>query len=397
LSGFSLPDQIRRTRKLMSPEADLIVSCCRQFLRTQRSYELCNAPGGISWDTAVNISDLHSVMPLLYSTLKQAGHTEIPETLHANFQANARRNLTLSSELLKIVALMDAQGITAIPLKGPMLAVQVYGNLGLRAFSDLDLLIRPADVPRATDVLLGNGYSMDWGLHSSTESAWLKVKEQQLSFVDSGGSVLVDLHWGLLPDYCASVSDLETVWSRKQAIMFGGQLVPTLAPEDLLVYLCAHGGKHLWERLGWICDIAALIQARPDMNWRLALDTATRHDARRVVLVGFQLVNQMFGVQLPDEAIRWMRADPVSASLARDIRARLFLDPLARQSSLEACRLNLRMIEGLANKIRYFAGIVITPGEAEWRLLRLPSWLYPLYYPFRMARIAAKYAWSGKH
>jgi len=387
----------RNAKPPVSAEASLIISCCRDFLRTRSLHNLPDAASGINWDTAIHLADIHSVTPILFSSLKQRAEKEkIPDPLHACFQANARKNLTLASELLKILALLQAEGVTAIPLKGPMLAVQVYGNLCLRAFSDLDLLIRPVDVPRARDVLLSNGYSTNWALPSSADSAWLKIKEQQLSFVQANESVLVDLHWGLLPDYCGGALDLESVWSRKQAIPFGGQVVPTLSPEDLLVYLCAHGGKHLWARLGWICDIAALIEARRDMNWTVALATAKRHEARRVVRVGLQLVSQMFGTQLPDEVVRWMRGDAGTASLARDIENRLFPDPRPHQSSWEACRLNLRMMQGLANKIRYFAGIVITPGEAEWRILRLPSWLYPLYYPFRMARMVARFAWFGR-
>jgi Uncharacterised nucleotidyltransferase len=380
----------------MSPEASLIVSCCRQFLGTQSSQRLSDAVRGINWDTAISLADVHSVMPILYSTLKQEGQIEVPEALYACFQANIWNNLTLAGELLRLINLLEAQGVAAIPLKGPMLAVQVYGDLGLRAFADLDLLVRPEDVPRTRDILLNSGYRINWTLPSSAESAWLRIKERQLSFSQSHGSVLVDLHWGLLPDYCSGASGLEAVWSRRQNVGLGGQSVPVLSPEDLLVYLCAHGGKHLWKRLGWVCDIAALLESRPNMNWSLALATATRYGSRRVILVGFRLVNVLFGIQLPDEVLRVIRADPVVESLARDIHARLFADPPNRQSPLEACRLNMRMIDGIVNKIRYFAGIVITPGGAEWRALPLPSWLYPVYYPFRMARIAAKYAWFGR-
>ena len=63
------------------------------------------------------------------------------------------------------------------------------------------------------------------------------------------------------------------------------------------------------------------------------------------------------------------------------------------EASLEACRFNLRMTQGFSNKVRLFVAFVFTPGEAEFRVLQLPAWLYPLYYPFRMARLLGKYAW----
>jgi hypothetical protein len=31
-------------------------------------------------------------------------------------------------------------------------------------------------------------------------------------------------------------------------------------PEDMLLFLCVHGGKHQWTRLAWICDVAEFIR-----------------------------------------------------------------------------------------------------------------------------------------
>jgi hypothetical protein len=44
-----------------------------------------------------------------------------------------------------------------VPFKGPALAVQAYGDLSLRQYDDLDLLIHEADVPRAYQLLIANG------------------------------------------------------------------------------------------------------------------------------------------------------------------------------------------------------------------------------------------------
>jgi hypothetical protein len=39
-----------------------------------------------------------------------------------------------------------------------------------------------------------------------------------------------------------------------------------LSLENLLLVRCAHGSKHLWERLGWICDVAELIRVRKEKS-----------------------------------------------------------------------------------------------------------------------------------
>jgi hypothetical protein len=58
--------------------------------------------------------------------------------------------------------------------------------------------------------------------------------------------------------------------------------VMALVGEDLLLILCAHGAKHLWMALGWICDVAELLRVHRDMNWPDILEEArSRLSARR--------------------------------------------------------------------------------------------------------------------
>jgi hypothetical protein len=69
--------------------------------------------------------------------------------LRARFEEIARKNLRFTAELIRILNCLESHGIAAIPFKGPTLAESVYGNLALREFSDLDILVRQSDFPRA--------------------------------------------------------------------------------------------------------------------------------------------------------------------------------------------------------------------------------------------------------
>ena len=57
-------------------------------------------------------------------------------------KANAHRALWLTLELLNIHRHLQARGLEVLPYKGPVLAEALYGNVALRQFSDLDLLVR---------------------------------------------------------------------------------------------------------------------------------------------------------------------------------------------------------------------------------------------------------------
>ena len=48
-----------------------------------------------------------------------------------------------SGELLGIVEALESEGIPVLPIKGPALAQDLYGDPGLRAYVDLDLVVRP--------------------------------------------------------------------------------------------------------------------------------------------------------------------------------------------------------------------------------------------------------------
>ena len=72
-------------------------------------------------------------MPLLYRTLNSTCSDAVPkptlEELRDHFYVNAGRNLFLTKELLKVLHLLEAHGIPAIPYKGPV------GRFGLWEFS----------------------------------------------------------------------------------------------------------------------------------------------------------------------------------------------------------------------------------------------------------------------
>ena len=79
------------------------------------------------------------------------------DQLRDDFNDNSRRNLFLTRELLNLLTLFETHQIPAIPFKGPVLAASVYGNLALRQFSDLDLIIHKQHVAKARELLVSAG------------------------------------------------------------------------------------------------------------------------------------------------------------------------------------------------------------------------------------------------
>ena len=95
----------------------------------------------------------HEVMPLLFRNLQLAGPDSVPENilgpLRTRYEAQAAQARRHAEELVRILPPFEDHEIPALPYKGPALAQRLYGDLSLREFGDLDLMILERDVPRA--------------------------------------------------------------------------------------------------------------------------------------------------------------------------------------------------------------------------------------------------------
>jgi len=134
----------KKAQEMDRPEHELLLRCARTRESTPRIREL--AAGVIDWDYLCLLARRHSVVPLLYLQLSRHASDLVPAahlaTLKRQYQENSARNTILTAELCRLVELFRASGIEAIPYKGPALAVVAYGNLTLRRFVDLDVIVR---------------------------------------------------------------------------------------------------------------------------------------------------------------------------------------------------------------------------------------------------------------
>src|SRR5262245_4360724 len=240
------------------------------------------------------------MMPLLYWHLDALCPNAVPKVrlaqLRTAFHATALYNRCCTGELLTLLQLFEGHGLPALPYKGPTLAVTVYGNLALRRFGDLDLLVHQRDVARATLLLLAQGFR-----HQRTFDG-------ESSFVHTTRRVTVDLHWGLPPRQFHFALDFARVWRHRQSLSLAGTTAPILAPEDLLLVLCVQAARDAWGdlshpyaqerghgRLLQICDIATLLQSHPDMDWDRVLGDARRLGGQRMLWFGLRVAHELLG------------------------------------------------------------------------------------------------------
>lgn len=304
------------------------------------------------------------------------------ETLAVNSAQFALISLAQSAQLARLAGLLQDHGIPSIALKGPLLSLYLHKDLSARSSGDIDLLVHPEDVLRVRDLLISRGYQVTNTLHWSSDSAYLRSRENEISFQDPSGSVNIDIHWRILPPYFASPFDRLDAWQSLQSVTLAGRQVNTLAPEPLLLLLCSHGAKHAFERLGWICDIASLLKVAPDLDWDAVFRQAAAAHTSRQLCLGLQLAADLLGAQLP----AGMPSDAGVQKLVGDVKHRLLTGAPHPAEGPELIRFSLQVLERTGQRLRFLAG-QYAPSEAEYRVLRLPPALFFLYYLFRPLRL----------
>jgi hypothetical protein len=384
----SIPTNRRR-------ETDLLVCCARTHLdpeTTERIHSLSQK--GIDWEYLLGLASRHRVMPLLCRSLEKACAQVIPgmilEQLRTYFTFNTRRNLVFSGKLIKLLNLLNENRISAVPFKGPALAEFVYGDLSLRQFCDLDILVHGRDAFRARNLLISHGYRPETQLNDSQYKVFVKLKNSA-PFISNDGKIAVDLHWEMTGRYSLLHFDLENLKDRIVPATLAGKSISHLCPEDLLLYLCHHGSLHCWQYLEMICSVAELIRSYTDMDWLQVANLAAGLRCERILLLGLFLAHDLLGAPLPARVLAMLKDDARIPKLAGGIYKNLFFD---QEDSVENginpkfSSFHIKVRERLSEKIRYGLHLAVNPTKQEWELASLPASLAFFHYLFRPIRLA---------
>lgn len=312
----------------LRPEAEVLLACARTRLdpaTATRVQALLEAE--IDWTELLQLARSQRVMQLLCHNLHAAYPQAVPEAvrdrLQRAFLSAAHHNLLLTGELVRLLELLERHGIPAIPFKGPLLAERIYGNLALRPFSDLDILVHRQDLRRARDLLVADAYqSSDAPGAGAGAPRPRRRNDCQLRRRD--GKVTVELQCGIFRWPIHYPPDFAHLWERFEFVELAGTTVRNFLPEDLLLNLCVHGAKHRWDRLVWIVDVAELVRRYPDMDWNRLTGQARARGARRMLWLGLLLAQTLLDAELPASIIRQIHTDDVTRSLATQVCRRLF-------------------------------------------------------------------------
>ena len=356
-----------------------------------RAYRLSSEmKGDEGWRDLLLTADQHRMMPLLFWTLGTTPSTFVPaavaEELRARFKSNALRNLSLMQELQNLLTRFELSNIRVFPYKGPTLALAVYGNLALRDIDDLDLLVHEGDVIKAKSELIASGYWPEVPLSAHQEAAYLR---RGCVCVFLSNSSQVELHWKNSKHLSPAI-EFDSAWEQRETVEIEGVQFATLCPEHLLPLLCVHGGKHCWNKLMLIADVAQLLKKYPDLDWTRCLAQAKKQSVERATLLGLRLAQNLLGATLPADVDDRLHRDAAVARLAAKMQAKLWQEKKPGGSDVGRFSLLLGVRDSWTDAVSYATKFLLTPTVQDCAAVDLPG-LTSIGYPFvRVLRLCGK-------
>jgi hypothetical protein len=322
---------------------------------------------------------------LVYHVLSQTSHDLLPAEVQADIQAYRRRatirNTFAVDELYRVVQALEAQDVPVLAIKGPVLATVAYGDVHLRRYTDLDLLIASRHLPEAEECLREQGYTPFTKVQrlGSLRKALYHVLSGQRPFRKGGGTFNVDLHTQVMPPGLSYPAPFAALYDRSEPVALSPRSatprsttprdeglrdqgsrdqgtdsrVRRLSPEDMLQVLCFHGVKNQWGGLKYVWDIAALITSQP-LHWPTVVERAHDAQAERIVGMGLRLARRVGGTTVPETVLRELALPRPLCTLV-DTLATRFMESTHKLalSYQERIRFYLLLQSTLWNKARY--------------------------------------------
>lgn len=376
-------------------EIELLLLCARPRPNAATVEEISFlANKKIDWEYLVETAFSHKLHLLLYRSLKNTCQERVPgevlKKLEHAYTTNSMRSFLFSGKLLSILKLLEENSIPAIPFKGPVLSEMVYGDLALRQFGDLDILVDRQNAMEAIQIFEDHGFKPEIDLNQNQMLAYAAQKNS-IGLISSLSGLTVDLHWEMSGGYTFYPLLLNSMEKNLVHVAIAGQKVRRPCIEDLLVYLCLHGARDFWKYMESLSSLAGLIQTDCAVDWMRVRELAKRMRCERILYLGLFLAWDLFDVELPEDVIKRVKKDPVLIKLTATVYKRL----LSKNNGFDGSGINskfsifhLRARDRWSEKIRYGKHLLFGATAQEWAHVPVPAKLSFVYNILRPVRLS---------
>jgi hypothetical protein len=300
-----------------------------------------------------------------------------------------KQNMLMTSELIKIMKLLEEKGIEAISFKGPVLSQMVYGNITLRQYCDLDILVASVDLEKASRILLKSNYKEIYELEEYQKEK-LKDVVHDITMINIKNGINIELHWTLSSgEFFIDLEKLDYKSDIKKYELSNSN-INIFSNEKLFIYLCIHGYKHLWERIEWLVDIYYMIEKK-NIDLEKVVQLSRTVDSERIVLSTLIICQKMFNLKLKIKDNLFQDKKMVSKTLG--FYQKLIKSYTSTNNSNNNRKVSSNqffLLKSFDNRLKYIKSFFI-PTQKDLEIIKLPNFLYYLYYVVRPFNIIIRY------
>jgi hypothetical protein len=276
---------------------------------------------------------------------------ELPEEFAVQAHSQWAASAHLASELAVLLQEFSRHGIEVMPLKGPLMASLLYGSLSQRISDDLDLLVRPVDLPGAKALLIDLEF-IPADQPDDYHHCFLRR------------STLVELHFAIAPPSNPSI-DLLTAWTRARTVEFQSQKTRFFAPPDLLLYLVIHLVKHDFGRLIWLLDTSLALKQLNGDDVKEVIAMAKHIGVEGAFLTTCALIESVFQYSLPEPIATEIARKPLITAQAEIILKKMLDAPVDATTAHQGAQTFIQLESGTrarwAQRLR-----VLRPSQQDY-------------------------------
>jgi hypothetical protein len=257
---------------------------------------------GPDWAEYLRLVDRHQITSLSWAALSRVSDLTIPEPirqqLHKLSDACRIRAVQHCLLLTDVLKGFNGEGVPVMPLKGPVLSFALYGDVGLRQSSDLDVAVAKDDLKRGQVCLESMGWQLDPTISPMSPRQWESFMriEHHMNFTHSHSGRSLELHWR---NYWETPDATNAWWERSIQSEWQRCSIHIMSPGDLALYLCRHGGVDAWSSAKLLGDLARA-HSLGLLDWAAAFDEAHRSNQENVLLAGLCLLDKIYRLQMPE-------------------------------------------------------------------------------------------------
>lgn len=369
----------------LSKELKLLMSLMKMDGDLDLLFDIKELFNGIDWNLFLHLTHHHRLHPIIYGQIKKVDRKWIPQNivdvLRQSYYKNTFQMLYLGREAEQISRLFAENGVRLLVLKGPVLAVDLYGDVSLRPSVDLDILVPLDDLNRVKKILIDFGYTHE-EFFTTELDAW-KWRHHHLDFVHPQSKIKLEVHWRLNPGP-GNEPAFNHLWERKRTSTLTSYPLYFLGREDLFLFLVTHGARHGWSRLGWLLDIDKIIKQKPDLDtlYRLLRKYQCLHIGGQALILAAILLDTQIA-----EEVRTLKVEKRSVKLAQ--QALFYIKQMVNLHTkpvpVDVSRYHGRHLFALMSKQQKFLFIMsfFLPYPMDTEILPLPKFFHFLYLPLR--------------